>query len=397
MTKPSRTLRYGDGFLTQRGDATVQARWKDGPKMRAKTFRGETLEHAWEQAEDHLRQIARDRRDGRYTSPSDLTIKQLLEEYRDRGATRWSMNTQATYGQLVTTHIVPHLGSRRIIDLTPRMVQLWIDGLHKQGLSAAVIENAKIVLSGACREAVQMGIMRMNPTSGLRLPAKPKSRMPTWTSAEVYSVLTAISEIEWRKPYVELWMRTFYTLAITTGMRPGELRALMWKDVDLEDGRLTCHRSMTRDPNFKTIVGEQTKGGRARVIAIPEETVAILKEYRRAQVTRRLGAIGWFNTGIVLDRGNGNHIPLTTLENRHKQVIAHAGVTSIRLHDLRHTAATLLLEADAHPKIVSDLLGHSSIAITMDRYVHVSTDLQRSATNVLGSIISGTNKGQKPA
>lgn len=388
-TAPTRTVRYGDGFLTPRGPAKVQARWKDGTKTRGKTFDADTLEAAWDLAEDHLRKISRDKRDGRYTSPSDLTVAQILGEYRERGASRWSANTQATYKLLATKHIVPYIGKRKIVDVTPRVLQLWIDDLGKTGLSPAVIENAKIVVSGACREAVQMGVIPTNPAIGLRLPARKKSQMPTWTADEVRAVIAACGN--------DLWMRTYYTVALTTGMRPGELRALMWKDVDIEQARLHCRRSMTRDASFRAMVGDQTKSGRTRVIALPMETIAILQEMRKDQVRRQVAHANWQKADLIFDRGDGRFMALTTLERRHQLTIETAKVTRIRLHDLRHTAATLLLEADVHPKIVSDILGHSSIAITMDRYVHVSTDLQRTATEKLGNVLSAGSKRSEPA
>ncbi len=392
MANPPRNdrgLRFGEGSVHVRSGTKVQARWNDGAKTRARTFTADTIDEARDMAEDFLRAMARERRSGRYVSPSDLTVTDILKEYQGRGKQRWSTNTQATYGLLARKHIEPHIGKRRIIDLTPRILQLWIDTLAGTSLSPAVIENAKIVVSGACREAVQLGVIPVNPALGLRLPTRKKVEMPTWSGEDVRAVMAACEP--------ELWMRTFYTVALTTGMRPGELRALMWKDIDLEAARLQCRRSMTRDASFKAIVGDQTKSGRTRVIAIPGETVFALKAFQQAQRTRRVAHIDWRATDIVFDGGNGAFVPLTTLENRHRAICAAANVERIRLHDLRHTSATLMIEADVHPKIISDILGHSSIAITMDRYAHVSTELQRTATAKLGDVLSGIMKRRDPA
>lgn len=392
MANPPRNdrgLRFGEGSVHVRGATKVQARWNDGAKTRARTFTADTVDEARDMAEDFLRAMARERRSGRYVSPSDLTVADILKEYQERGKQRWSTNTQATYGLLARRHIEPHIGKRRIIDLTPRILQLWIDTLAGTSLSPAVIENAKIVVSGACREAVQLGVIPVNPALGLRLPTRKKTEMPTWSGEDVRAVMTACEP--------DLWMRTFYTVALTTGMRPGELRALMWKDIDLDAARLQCRRSMTRDASFKAMVGDQTKSGRTRVIAIPGETVAALKAFQQVQRTRRVAHIDWRATDIVFDGGNGAFVPLTTLENRHRAICSAANVERIRLHDLRHTAATLMIEADVHPKIISDILGHSSIAITMDRYAHVSTELQRTATAKLGDVLSGIMKRRDPA
>lgn len=382
MSNQSRTasVRYGEGSIIQRGETSVQARWLDNGKHRAKTFRADTLDAAWDVAEDFLRKIARDRRDGRYVSPSSLTVRHIVEEYAERGASRWSTNTQATYGLIIRKQIIPFLGNGRIIDLTPRAVQLWVDRLGKEKLSASLIENAKIVLSGACREAVQMGIIATNPTQGVRLPSRIIKRMPTWTPTEVRTMLAACED--------DLLMRTLYVLALTTGMRPGELRALKWKDVDFPHQRLHCERTFTRDAQFRAVLGTKTKSGRDRVIAMADETIDALTRWKAAQDQRRtFYGKAWANEDFVFDRGNGEFLHANTVEHKHVRLQEVAGVTKIRLHDLRHTAATLMIEADVHPKIVSDILGHSSIAITMDRYAHPGVDLQRKAVTALGGFV----------
>jgi len=379
-TPPKPVVRYGDGSITVRGETTVQARWLDNGTHRAKTFRRDSIEEAMDAAEDHLRKIARDRRDGRYVSPSSLTVRHIVEEYAERGASRWSTNTQATYGLIIRKQIVPHLGNTKIVDLTPRTVQLWIDRLGKEKLSASLIENAKIVLSGACRDAVQMGIIPVNPTTGVRLPKRTTKRMPTWKPAEVQTMLAACGD--------DLQMRTFYILALTTGMRPGELRGLKWQDSDLAKKRLTCERTFTRDAKFRAVLGTTTKSGRDRVIALADETAKALTSWKTAQDARKQEyGKGWHNEGFVFDRGNGEFWHANTVEHKHARLQEKAKVTKIRLHDLRHTAATLMVEADVHPKVIADILGHSSIAITMDRYAHPGIEMQRKGINALGAVV----------
>lgn len=388
-TSKDRGLRFGEGSVLVRGETKVQARWPDGGRMRAKTFTAATVGEARDLAEDHLRKIARDKRSGRYVPPSELTVEGLMAEYLERGKQRWSTNTQASYALLVRRWIIPGIGMQRVVELTTRYLQTWFDGLVRDGQQPSQVNNIRIILSGAFREAVRLGTLATNPVTGIRTPTRRKTVLSTWSAPDVRAVLAACAG--------DVWMHTFYTVALTTGMRPGELRALMWKDIDLEAGRIQCRRSMTRDASFRAMVGDQTKSGRTRVIAIPGETVIALKSVQQDQRTRRIAHADWQATDIVFDRGSGTFIALTTLETRHRAICAAAKVQHIRLHDLRHTAATLLLEADVHPKVVSDILGHSSIAITMDRYAHVSDALQRAATSRLGDVLRGETKRQNPA
>jgi integrase len=369
----SRTIRRGDGFITARpqrdGSTRFQARWNDGSRWRARTFPTQ------DEAEDHLRTIGRSKRSGRYTPESDATVGELVAEYIARGAHRWSTNTVATYRLLARQQISPHLGTVRIVDLTPRRVQTWLDRLTASGLSAAVIENARTVLGGACKEAVQLGVLQTNPVTGTRAPARSRTVKTTWTSDEVERVLQAVED--------DPLYRAFYLVALTTAVRPGELRALKWGDVDFETGVVTCQRTMTRDAEYRHMVGTTTKTGRARSIAVPSETMEALKVQRRDQLQRQLAAPAWAAHDLIFDRGDGNPLAQQTVATHHRLICERAGVRRCRLHDLRHCAATMMMRNGVSPKIVADILGHASIATTLDIYSHVSVDMQRSAVEGL--------------
>lgn len=378
MTRRTGDIRRGDGFVTERpqrdGTVRFQARWREDDPQRGVVWRARTFTTR-EAAEDHLRQLGRDRRAGRYVPESRLTISGLVEEYLERGRHRWSASTVAAYRQLAASHITPHLGSRRVVDLTPRMVQSWIDTLVRSGLSASTVNNARIVLSGACKEATRLGVIGANPVAGVRIPKRARVTRTAWTREEAATVLETVRD--------DVLLHAYYLTALTSGMRPGELRALQWGDIDTARGTIHCQRTMTRDERFSPIVGTGTKTGRTRHIAVPQETVAALALVRREQLARRMAAAAWHDTGLVFDRGDGRYLPLTTLDRWHRDVIARAGVRPIRLHDLRHSAATLLLEAGINIKVVSEILGHASITTTLDVYAHVSEDLQREAVELL--------------
>ena len=367
---PQRTIKRGDGFVTERpqrdGGVRYQARWHDGVKWRAKTF------PSLDDAEDHLRTIGRSKRAGRYTPETDMTVSELVAEYIERGRGRWSTNTVATYSLLARKQIGPSLGKGRIVDLTTARVQRWLDSLT---VSPAVIENARTVLSGACKEAVQLGMLTVNPVTGSKPPARQHTTKQTWTPEQVRAVLAVVRD--------DPRYHALYLVALTTGVRPGELRALMWQDLDTERGILTVRRSMTRTDGFQHIIGTGTKTKRVRSIALPTATLDALAACRADQRRRRLAAAVWQDRDLIFDRGDGNPLAQQSLATHHTLVCERAKVPRIRMHDTRHTAATLMLRNNVHPKVVADILGHSSITTTLDLYSHTSVDLQRSAIDAL--------------
>lgn len=398
MTKPKndgRTIRRGDGFVEERarldGSIAYQARWHDGVKWRAKSFRDE------DSAYDYLREIGRARRRGDYTPESDMTVAELLADYIARGAHRWSANTVATYSLISRQRIVPELGKIRVRELTTPRVQRWLDTMATRPvriekgvprmLSAAIIGNARSLLSGACNEAVQLGILRANPVTGSRAPARPRGTKPTWTADDVSRVLEVIEQdrdaVTWR---------AYYLLSLTSGMRPGEIRAVRWQDIDLEAGMVSVRRTMTRDADFRHKIGDVTKTGRARSIAIPHETVEALRMVRTDQLRRRVASEHWIDLGLVFDRGDGNAMAQQSVSNHHRRFCDAAGVSRIRLHDLRHTYATLMLAQGVHPKIVADALGHQSVMTTLDIYSHVDVSMQRAASDALAGVLLRSKK-----
>lgn len=370
----NRTIRRGDGYVTERetqSGTRYQARWHDGTKWRAKTFATE------EQAEDHLRQLGRKRRRG-HVPDSDLTVLDAVNDYLARGASRWKPNTAATYGSIRDRVIDPTIGSRRLMDLTPRIMQQWIDELATQ-YAPARVEMIRAVAGGALGEAMRLGLIDTNPLAGVRMPRSRHYDHALWSEAEIATVLGAA--------YNDVELHTLYVVALTTAMRPGELRALKWGDVDLDAAMLTCRRTMTRDAEYRHVVGDTTKTGKPRPIALPPETVDALKRIRRDQAKRRLVAAAWSDQDLVFDRGNGAPMPQQTLWRRHKALIERTKVTPIRLHDLRHLAATLMLARGVNVKVVSEVLGHTTIATTLDIYADVLDDQRRDAASVLGDAL----------
>lgn len=375
-------MAWGEGWIRERrrADGTIayQAHWlDDGETQRARTFASR------DEAEDHLRAVLRAKRDGAYAAPSMLTVAHLIDDWLERGARSWKPATLAAYRQRARVHVLPALGDAIAVGLTTPRVQHWVDKMARAGLNATTIDAAIRVLSAALNEAVAIGVLAVNPAKTVRRPAVKQTPKTTWTAQEAARVYAALADDP-------LWL-ALYRVALSTGMRPGELRALRWPDVDLAAGRITVRRTITKDADGLVAMGESTKNGKVRAVALPENAVAALTAWRTAQKSRRLAARQWLDD-VVFDRGDGRFLPLTTWQTRHARLCAAAGVPAISLHGLRHTAATLLLERNVHPRIVQEMLGHKDITTTLNVYSHVSTDLQRAAVEALDAWLDAASE-----
>lgn len=376
-TGNARRLKWGDGWIEARttptGAERHQARWPDrtpkGLVWRAKTF--ETAD----QAEAHLRGVADAKARGSYVEPEKLTVSDMVADYLTRGAYEWKPSSLATYRQRAKAIVLPDLGECLVTALTAPRVQHWVDGLVRRKLAANTIDGAVRVLNGAYRDAVRLGIVAANPVTGTRRPMLRQAPVEVWSAEEERRVLAAVNG--------DAMWEAAYRVALATGVRPGELRVLRWKDIDLEKRVLTVRRTMTKDEAGHQVIGDTTKTGRTRAIAFGEKTAKALTVWRKEQLAQRLAAAAWHDGDLIFATATGRLVTQRHWQGQQAAVIAAAGVTTITLHGIRHTFATRMLERGVHPKIVSEMLGHANIQTTLDLYSHVSEDLQRLAADAL--------------
>jgi integrase len=368
-----RPLPWGSGYIQHRGDR-YQARWPENGRWRARTFPTE------DDAIDFLTDMARHKRRGTYVAPSQLTVGDVLDEFLNRPSQRVSESTLFTYRARAETMIRPYLGERRITELRTIDVQRWIDRLASD-YAPGTIRPALAVLSAAMREAKTLGLIDANPVDGVRRPSLTRTQLQTWTEEEARRVLAVVEDDE--------LFQALYHVAIGTGMRPGELRALRWEDVKIDRAQLRVARTITKDNAGREVMSERTKTVSARVIALTEHVCQTLKWHRARQAERQLYSLQWFDENLVFDRGDGHWLSQSVWRKEHQRICAAAGVPVIRLHDIRHTFATMLLERGVHVKIASDILGHGQIQTTLNIYQHVSPALQRSVLDELGKSLFG--------
>ena len=177
-------------------------------------------------------------------------------------------------------------------------------------------------------------------------------------------------------------------LAITTGLRRGELLGLRWEDADLERGTLRVGRALVREGGRHTLGETKTRRGRRRVNLTPR-TVAVLKAHRKRQLEQRVEYAGMYEDhGLIFSSEIGTPLnPETLVKRSFKPLLKRAGLPKIRFHDLRHTCTTLLMGRGAHPKLVQELLGHATIAMTLDTYSHYLPSMGDQASGATGDAL----------
>jgi integrase len=288
------------------------------------------------------------------------------------------------YEYLLDRYIRPALGALRLCDIRSSDIQkVYSEMLGEKELSARTVRMAHAVLSSALKQALRWHMIPRNSCEFVDLPRLARREMQALSPEEATRFLEAAKT---DKNGVAL------VFALATGMRPEEYLALKWTDIDMQIGTATVRRTLIWRKGGGWYFGEPKTSRSRRNVPLPKSLLVSLAEHRRKQAERRLkkGA-DYENNDLVFATGNGAPILLRNLVRRHFQpILTRAKLSStLRLYDLRHSCATLLLSAGENPKVVSERLGHASIVLTLDTYSHVLPSMQQAATEKLEKILYG--------
>jgi integrase len=367
----TRALPWGAGSVRQRGDEW-EARWTEGSARPSRPFPTK------EAAEDFL--IARHRRKlrGGYIAPVEMTVADLLESYIERSIAygKWKPATINLNRRLADHHILPTLKDLRVIEVEPPRLQRWVDTLART-LSPATVSMCAALLSAAFKQAVTLTIIPSNPCSVVSRPKVEQKPMVTWSVEDIAKVDAFLRDDP-------KWLAV-YRLMLTTGMRPGELYALTWSDLDFEQNIVRIRRTITDNAEGKRVVGATPKGGKTRYVALSRSARAALLDWQNTLVLRALKP----DTDYVFPSRRGSPMGENVWLGMHAHIIQRTGVPPINLHSLRHTNASIELAAGTPVKIVSERLGHKDVLTTMRIYQHVSVDMQRAAADAMDERLFG--------
>src|SRR5437763_1331067 len=308
----------------------------------------------------------------------DRSLRHYLTEWLAHARGRVRATTHQGYEGVIRLYALPALGEVALHDLTPLHLQRLYGSLldPHRGLSAGTVLNLHLVLTQALGQAVRWGILQVNPAAGAQ-PPRPVRPEPVVVDPALASRIVA----SFRGTPVEVPAM----MALSTGMRRGEILALRWKDLD---PGLTCaqvRRTLHTTSGHLGFSEPKTRRSR-RAVALPGMLRPHLERHREEQENRRSDSRSWQDLDLVVEGGDGGPLNPDTLSSRWRLFLRRSGLPHVRFHDLRHAHATLMLLKGVHPKVVSERLGHASVGITLDLYSHVLPSMQSEAVRAFDDL-----------
>jgi len=307
-----------------------------------------------------------------------LTVAEHLRNWLEGYArTACSPRTVDGYQSIVENHLVPALGHIQLRQLQPQAIQTYY-GKACEKLSARTVHHQHRVLAQSLKYAVRLGILGRNPAELVTAPSFRKKAMRTLAPSEVEVLLDKASSNQFY-PVV-------YT-AVSTGLRQAELLGLRWRDLDLDLMSISVSQTLYKRRGVCTFKSPKTSGSSRRV-AMTLKLALFLKGYRseREVLFLELGKVLSLDD-LVFSDIDGRPIDPSTLTHNFARIVRRAGLGRVRFHDLRHTFASLALLRGAKPKVISEALGHASVAFTMDTYSHIISGMQEDMMVLLDEIL----------
>ncbi len=367
------------GTIKSRSSGSYRIRYSLGrdPVSGKRRFATATVRGTRKEAERELVRLLRTVDTGEHVDPSRMTVGDWLELWTQTTKAEVSPKSHERYAEIVRCYLKPALGMIGLQRLTPSDIQKAYNNFNRnldRNPSPRTRRHIHRILKSALARAVEQQAIPRNPADALkRLPKVEVEPITVLTVEQSKHLLKTISHTTTYWPTL---------IALTTGMRRGEVLALRWKNVDLEQGTVRVVESL--EETKAGIRFKSTKTDKGRAVLLPKFALEELRGWKREQAEKLL-QLGVRQTGesLVCGREDGKPKIPNSLTHKFMYFAAKAGLPKVRFHDLRHSHATQLLASGVHPKIVQERLGHSTITVTMDLYSHVSETIQSDATTRL--------------
>lgn len=361
------------GHITQRSKGTYSIKISLGKDPATGKYKSQwfTVQGSKKDAEKRLSEILHQLDTGAYMKPGKTTVADYLQRWlSDYAKPNLSPRGYERYESIIRVHLIPNLGSIPLVQLRTEHLQKHYNSMIKVGLSARTIRYHHVILHKALQTAIKWGLVSRNAANGVDLPKARRSEMQTWDESELNQFLEAAKGTQ--------YYALFYT-ALYTGMRRSELLALRWQDIDFVYGQIYINRSMHQLKDKSYIFTAPKSEKSRRTIALPPSAFLVMESYHKAKETECLMIGTVLNDSDLVFSTLGKPLRPNTVSRAWAMLAAKAGIKVIRLHDARHTHASLMLKQGIHPKVVQERLGHSTISITLDTYSHVAPGLQEAA------------------
>ena len=369
------TRARGEGSIRQRADGRWEGRYWTHDGHRRSVF-GKTRTEASGKLRAALQKVER----GIDPVPASGLLEAYLPAWLEAVRPSLKPQTASSYARIVRLHLIPHLGRTRMDRLTPLQIQQLYARLLVAGLSAKTVRNVHGVLHRALERAVDWGQLPSNVADLVDLPRLPDREMEVFDKGEVLAIISATQGDP---------LEVLYLLALTIGLREGELLALRWRDIHLPARRLSVTGSIERETRRRA--DPKSRASR-RTVQLSSRLVEALCRHRDAQ-----GPV--LPSAWVFPAPDGRPMSEPALWHRWRRVTEMAGVRPLRFHDCRHTAATHMLARGVDVKTVSAILGHAKPSVTLNIYAHFVQEMQDRAVAAVDDLLdaSGVSSGVKRA
>lgn len=365
--KPKKSKRRGkgEGSIFQRKDkrwaSTITVGYDATGKRLRRTIYGATKR----EVTTELTRLQNDKLDGTLRPATKMPLAALLDRWLSSWVDDLAAGSIRNYKRIGELYLKPTLGGMPIDKLQPVHIRELLDRLAKDGIGARTRQYAYVTIRRALQLALKLELIQRNPCEAVDSPRVSSREVEPLTVEQAEELLNHVQGGRWE---------ALFTLALSTGLRQGELFALAWADIDLDRGVLSVRHSLECVGAKLTIKEPKSASGK-RVVRLDAADVEVLREHRKRLADEGLAFGEW-----VFPNTEGGLICKNNFQRRVWFPIRKAlGIETVRFHDLRHSNASFLLRAGTHPKIVQARLGHATIKLTMDRYSHLLPDAQDDA------------------
>jgi len=331
------------------------------------------------EAYTNLQRTLDDLKQGRIVLGPKQTVEQYLTYWLEHEhRLKVEPQTLRVYRSIFRVHLIPEFGHLRLDQISREQVQMFCAELFDDGLAPGYIKQVYVLLSSALQEAVENGLLARNPCHRVTLPRQERYQARFLTLEESRRLVAAAKGHR-------LWL--FLLLMLTTGARCGEVIGLCWSDIDEKKGEMYIGRTIVRINGVGLVPSDPKSRSSVRTVRLSQPVLEGLEEQRRyIQELRFRAGVRWKEYNLLFPNRYGSYLDRWAIRGQFQSILGKAGLPYMRFHDLRHSAATLLLAAGVHIKVVQEMLGHSNVNTTLQMYGHVLPDMQQTAIDKLNDM-----------
>ena len=372
----------GDGTIRKRSDGRWEARIIIGHKNDGSPMYKSAFTKTQKSALKELHHLIELYRDVDLTEDCRMTLGEWLDKWLDEYMIfTIRESTLDSYRAMVKNQVKPFIGGKQIASLTTADMQKFYNKIKKEGrvrehpihgktLADSMVRGVHMMLHEALDVAVRERLLVKNPTNGTTVPKCNYPEKQILGDSQLETFLEAIKGEEY-------WDAFFY-VEVMTGLRRGEICGLKWQDINFEENKLQVKRSVSVKKGGGVSIGETKTETGVRSILMPPSVADVLQNRKQTAITE------WVFPNFMHPE---QPISPATAYRKLKIILKHAGLPLIRFHDLRHTFATHATHGGVDPKTLAGILGHTNASFTLDTYTHVTSDMQKAASNIVGNIM----------